>query len=145
EQALTALHSAFGTNAAAAATLNDLFAEVHELRAAANRATEAAIAAIKAEARAKVLAHAPVHDFDSLLERVTALTPGKFTGFYYPVTEGPNAPTIQALRNVLMHWQNYLTQTSRGEFDSAATTLQQLAGSSDATELIVPRSALLAF
>ncbi|MFT3780491.1 MAG: hypothetical protein QM790_00655 [Nibricoccus sp.] len=123
-----------------AESLDQVLVAVRAQNAAKEASLERAIETISADIRSKIASHAPAKDFDSFFSALNGLAVSRNN---YGYNESSPAAKIEALRNFVSRWQDYLTQTSLGNADQAAQALNELTTLS-ARVPVVPRSDLLA-
>ena len=126
-----------GSTEPIAGSITQLQAALRAEAAAATAARDAEIDAIVAEIRGKFSKRAPAADYDSLLGRVAKLsaTPAPY--------DDQSRVKLEGLRMFVMRWQDYLLQTSQGNWDQAANSLTYLVDTAG-SQGIVPRSELAA-
>lgn len=128
------------TTPASIEAIDNLSAAIRARRAAAESEIAETIKAVMEDARSKISAHAKIKDFDPLIERLSHVVPQRSNGGGY--SESSTASTVQALRQFIARWQDYLVQTDAGNVEAAHNALTELV-SLVAIVPVVPRSELL--
>lgn len=109
---------------------------------AQNRETDSKVAGIRTAFRHHFATHAPLKDFDPLLDQIEQLVRHEQRWSQFNRDNGVRFASIQNLRTLIVRWQDYLLAIEKNESLAASLILDELTNSNGLAETL-PRSELL--